>query len=87
MSLLPNAFCTTLLGLFIHNHLHRCNNIHAGKTNTDNCYINSPEDWYESSYCCSALHDLEKKEKRKHVNLLWDTEGDESDRGRGEILR
>lgn len=30
-----------------------------------------------------ALHDLKKKEKRKHVNLLLDTEGDENDRGRG----
>lgn len=89
MSLLANvvAFPTTLLCLFIHNHLHRCNNIHVGKANTDICYINSPADWYESSYCCSALHDQEEKEKRKHVNLLWDTERDESDRGRGQILR
>ena len=64
--------------------LHHCNNIHAGKTNTDNCYVNSPEDWYERSYCCSAMQDLKEKEKRKHVNLLSDSQWDESGWRRGE---
>lgn len=66
--------------LFMYLHLHCWNNIYAGKTNIHNCYVNSPQDWYGSSYCCSALRDVENREKRKHVNLLFHADGDEKDR-------
>lgn len=78
------ALCTTVSSLFTQKHLHRRSNNHKGKANIHHRCTNSAEDCYESSCCCSAVHDVEKKEKRKHVNLLLDTEGDENERGRRE---
>lgn len=66
--------------LFMYLHLHCWNNIYAGKTNIHKCYVNSPQDWYGSSYCCSALRDVDNREKRKHVNLLFHADWDEKDR-------